>query len=171
MPTPRKPAIVKIAEGNPGNRPIPKEINGRGHPDVPPELSTEEGELWVSIYESLPIGLLTAADTAVMERMAIAWARYRQCQRTIRAGRLMVLLPDSRGVDRLVRNPLLAVQRQAADEMHACGEVLGLSPVARTRITTEGKEDEDPLTLLLDGRRDGAYYTPKKPANTANDDE
>jgi P27 family predicted phage terminase small subunit len=55
------------------------------------------------------------------------------------------------------RHPMILIQRQAADEMSRAGGELGLSPLARTRLTVEKKEDDDPLNLFLDGRNEGAY--------------
>lgn len=160
MPMPKKPAALARLEGNPGRRPIPQEIDGRGHPEPPPGLNTEEGELWLAIYESLPLGLLTAADSVTMERMAIAWARFRWCQRAIRQSSVVIIARDRLGKERPIKNPLVTVQKMASEEIQQCTAELGLSPLARTRITAEGKEEDDPLALLLDGRRDGAYYRP-----------
>lgn len=150
-----KPNLIKRLEGNRSRREIPPEIIAMGRPRVPDEFSGEERQLWAAVMRSLPIGLLTAADQSVLERMAVAWARFRECQRKITQVGLMV--KSERGP---ARNPLLIVQKQAAEEMHACGEVLGLSPVARSRITASDPGDDDPLSLLLDGRRDGAYHSP-----------
>jgi P27 family predicted phage terminase small subunit len=152
----RKPALIKRIEGNRSRVQIPNEIRGTGRLRVPDYFSPEERRLWAAINGSLPIGLLTGADQSVLERMAVAWARFRECQREIAVVGLVA--KGDRGQS--VRNPLLIVQKQAAEEMQACGEVLGLSPVARTRITADSTADDDPLSLLLDGRRDGAYYTP-----------
>ena len=49
----------------------------------------------------------------------------------------------------VVKNPLLIVRRQATQEMQDCGNALGLSPLARTRLTAPEQEDTDPLTVLL----------------------
>lgn len=151
---PRKPALIRRMEGNPGRRPIPEEITTLGEVLLPAGLSVEAQDCWHVIKGSLPIGLLSQADTAVMERMANAWARYRECQRFIERAGLMV-----RGaMGEMRRNPYLLVQRQAAEEMHQCGEVLGLSPVARTRIAANLVPPEpDPMELLLDGAGNGMY--------------
>jgi hypothetical protein len=38
----RKPGAIRRAEGNPGHRPIPREVRMRGKPVMPPDLSDEE---------------------------------------------------------------------------------------------------------------------------------
>jgi len=48
-----------------------------------------------------------------------------------------------------VRNARLIAQRQAAAEMDKCGNALGLSPAARSRIVSPEAFDDDPLAMLL----------------------
>ena len=163
MGAPRKPAKIREIEGNRSRTPIPKEVNGRGLPQPPKTLNKAELELWHHVCESLPLGLLTSADEAALERMAVSWARWRACQANIRKNGLMMMRTVTVGrnkvrVERV--NPMVELQQKAAREMHSCGEILGLSPVARTRLSADPTGEADPLELLLDGRRDGAYYAP-----------
>lgn len=168
MGAPRKPALVRHLEGNRSRTPIPTEIIARGRPECPARLTEDERELWLSIVESLPFGLLTAADNNTLERMAVAWARWRTCQTDINTRGLFVKVY---GCKAMRPNPHLGMQREAAMEMHRASSELGLSPVARTRLTTDGKVDADPLELLLDGRRDGAYYAPAPPRRIKHEEE
>lgn len=103
--------------------------------------------MWQVTYDSMPVGIYTAADSSTLERFVKAWARWRQCEREIKKRVLVDVLNKG----------WLREQRFAADELYRLGNQLGLSPIARTHLTTEGKEDADPLELLLDGRRDGSY--------------
>ena len=146
MGQPRKPAPIREAEGNRGNRPIPREIACPGHPEPPGHLTAEQRARWDDVVGSLPFDLLKRADTQVLERMAVAWAAFREATILINKSGLI-----TRGRDgNPVRNPLLVVQNVAAGEMDACGAMLGLSPVARTRLTTpENVENMDPLAVLL----------------------
>ena len=145
---PKKPARIREMEGNPGKRRIPKEIAASGLPRPPEGLTEEEFELWTEVYRSLPLGLLTSADSSVLERFACAWARWRQCQRNIRDEGLLTENREGKPI----RSPWLLVQRACSDEMHRCGTELGLSPVARTRLAVPAPHDDDPLSMLLDGR-------------------
>jgi P27 family predicted phage terminase small subunit len=87
--------------------------------------------------------------------MAVAWATFREI--TLALNEKTVV----RGKDgNVVRNPLLIVQKQAAEEMHLCGMALGLSPYARTRLTAK-REDEDDLLSVLMGKP-----VPTKPSRT-----
>src|SRR5262245_52289419 len=144
MPNPRKPAAIRRAEGNRGHRPIPDEIVGLGKPEPPPGLTEAQIQRWDEIVWSFPDGHLTAADVSTIERMAVAWATFRQTTLALNDKTLV------RGKDgNVVRNPLLIVQRQAAEEMHLCGMALGLSPYARTRLTAKAEVEDDLLSMLM----------------------
>jgi P27 family predicted phage terminase small subunit len=156
---PKKPALIKKLEGNRGKfakSQVREDTPGIGHPRPPEGLTEPERALWVSIVRSLPVGLLTRADEAALERMAVAWAEYRQVQALVRKSSLMVQSP--RGP---VYNPLLLVREKAAREMHLAGEVLGLSPVSRARLIASEAPDDDPMALLLgpDGDPTGSWAT------------
>jgi P27 family predicted phage terminase small subunit len=132
-------------EGNRSRTPIPKEIAPVGFPEPPGYLTAEQLDRWHAIVGSLPAEVLTRADSQVLERMAVAWATFTAT--TILINGSGPLMKGQHG--ELVRNPLLAVRRLATNEMECCGLALGLSPLARTRITAPEREDDDPLTRLL----------------------
>jgi P27 family predicted phage terminase small subunit len=142
----RKPAKIRELEGNRSRTPIPRDVKGIGRPVAPGHLTSEQRERWDDVVGSLPVDLLSRADVAVLERMAVAWATFRAT--TITINQTGFLTRGSHG--EVARNPLLLVRAQAAAEMHDCGMVLGLSPVARARITApEAGESSDPLSILL----------------------
>lgn len=146
MSRPRKPATIRTLEGNRSRTPIPREVEPIGRPACPADLSADEQARWHAVVRSLPDGLLTAADDQVLERMAVAWSSYREASASIKQTGTLV-----RGaLGNAVRNPLLMVRKQAAEEMETCGQALGLSPAARTRLAAmPGPESEDPLAVLL----------------------
>ena len=147
-----KPNFIKRLEGNRSRRLIPQEIQGRGRLVMPAGLKEEEAEIWADIVRSLPDGLLMQTDAGALERMSVAWARYRECQRHIRKHGLI----DKFGKP----NSMAYHQEKAATEMHRLTDHLGLSPLARNRILAQNQPDDDPLELLLAGRKDGAYHQP-----------
>jgi P27 family predicted phage terminase small subunit len=141
----RKPAAIRRLEGNRSRTAIPKEIAPVGRPEAPAHLTAEQLARWHDIVGSLPVELLSRADNQVLERMAVAWATFRQtCVAINQAG---LLTRGQHG--EAVRNPLIAVRKIAALEMDSCGQALGLSPLARTRLTAPDQEDTDPLSVLL----------------------
>jgi len=78
MSNPRKPAAIRKAEGNRGHRAIPDEIVGVGRPEQPSSLTEAQRRRWDEIVQALPEGLLTRADTSVIERMSVAWCLFRE---------------------------------------------------------------------------------------------
>ena len=141
----KKPAVIRELEGNRSRTPIPREISPPGRPEPPIGLTEAQLERWHDIVGSLPVELLSRADNQVLERMAIAWTAFREVNAAINKSGLLV-----KGIHgEPVRNPLLSVRRQATQEMQDCGNLLGLSPLARTRLTAPDQEDTDPLALLL----------------------
>ena len=156
----KKPAAIRKLEGNPGKRPISEDMAAVGHPVVPTHLTPEQLDRWQDIVSSLPVELLTRADHQVLERMAVAWATFRQT--TIAINQSGLLTRGQNGEP--VRNPLLAVRKLATTEMDACGQLLGLSPLARTRLVAPEQESVDPLTVLL-GPHGKAWGTEHIPAS------
>src|SRR5215204_5713507 len=57
----RRPAVIRKREGNPGKRPIPNEIAGRGKPRCPDHLSDDQKRCWQAVVRALPEGILTSA--------------------------------------------------------------------------------------------------------------
>ena len=128
-------------------RKIPETVTGLGNPVCNPDLSPEEQRFWFAIVDSLPHGLLSRADEQALERASIAWARMWECRRKINERGLTVSGPNGP-----TRNPLIIIEKDAREELHRAGEILGLSPVARARITApDGAGDEDPTELLMAG--------------------
>jgi P27 family predicted phage terminase small subunit len=142
----RKPKLtaLKLIEGNPGKRKLHADLVGVGAPIMPPHLSELELFFWHATIAAIPPGVLSAADSAILERFVTAWARFRECQQQLARTGLLV-----RGMSGPIRNPLLAVQRQASAEMHAAGAELGLSPVSRTRLGNPAADKNDDFEWLL----------------------
>jgi len=119
-----------------------------GTPETPAHLTSVERERWDEIIGSLPMNLLTRADTSMLERMAIAWATFRETTARIHASDLVVQGREGA----VVRNPLVVIRGQAAQEMQTCAMSLGLSPYARTKLTApEDGRKPDFLELLVNG--------------------
>ena len=129
-------------------RPIPDdEPRGLGVPEPPAYLTSAERERWNEIVHSLPVGLLTCADTSTMERMAVSWAAFRDATERLRAADVL-----AQGRERtVVKNPLFTIQRQASQEMQRCAMSLGLSPAARTKLSAPPDGELDPLERLMNG--------------------
>lgn len=130
-----KPVQQRIAQGNPGKRPIPPHVEMGGlppEPPEPPEHLDETAKAWWR--EAIPVlhnvGLLDVVDNAALEMAATAYSRYRAAQRVIKdQGSL------SRGsTGQIVEHPAMATERQAQQQYLRFAEQYALTPVARTRL-------------------------------------
>lgn len=142
----RKPTEIRRAEGNRGRRPIPNTVRLPARAIAPDYLTDSQKELWRQIEKSAPAGVYTAADVPALERMVMAWDLYRRCQAEFATNLYAV---GSMG--QLTPAPAIRIMAIAAVDMHKAGGELGLSPVARTRITQPENVDDDPFALLLEG--------------------
>ena len=153
----RKPAAVREVEGNRSKRPIPDEPKGVGRPMAPEGLRPEEREVFYKTVRAMPDGIYSAADEAALEAFARYLVEYRSCCRQIAETGLLV-----RGADGPEIHPLIPIRDTAARMINKLGESLGLSPVARTRLTAPDAFKDDPLALLLGGVPDGTYTSPPR---------
>jgi P27 family predicted phage terminase small subunit len=144
-----KPSAIKRAGGNPGKRRLSDDLVGIGKPILPPNLGELELFLWHATISSIPAGVLTSADSAILECFVCAWARFRECRRQIARSGLLV-----RAETGAVRNPLLLVLNQAERSMNAAATQLGLSPVARARLANPAVENDYTMAWLLDENPD-----------------
>ena len=146
----RKPklSLVKKIEGDrshAGKAKNEAKVVAIGKIVMPDRLTDEEVRLWQFVTRSLPKGLLCRADTSILERYVVAWARYRIVDNQIKDEGLTIKTPQG-----VIRHPLHGLLKDLAREMHACGSELGLSPVARERLSATALREDDPMGWLLD---------------------
>jgi P27 family predicted phage terminase small subunit len=135
----RKPAAVKLAEGNRGKRRIHPDLNAEGKPECPEYFTADQRLRWHRLIVVLPRKLLAAADGAIIERFIVSWQRFRDCEVMLQKTGMLVHTPTGPK-----RNPLLGIQLHCDRVMAGAGIELGLSPVARARLARpEHETDQD----------------------------
>jgi P27 family predicted phage terminase small subunit len=137
----RKPTPVeqRIAEGNPGKRPLPEPVvlervrEGDDHPLLTPpdHLPKAAKEAWLQTVPTLAkVGLLDSVDVLALEAMCIQYARARQAGVIIAAQG-----PVTRGsTGQLREHPSIATERNAHAMFLRFAEQYALTPSARTRL-------------------------------------
>lgn len=146
---PRKPAPLRIIEGNRGNRPIPKEakIGGGDCPRRPQHLLGMARTKWEQLAPDLhTAGLLTTADADALASYCVAYQEWRECTALVkREGRTFVTIRGVRGI-----RPELKIAHKAQAIMQQLMSQFGLSPKARANLGTAGtpKEIEDPFSAI-----------------------
>ena len=151
---PSKPTALKLIEGNPGKRPLPK---NEPKPDTslipcPDYLKKDKVAFaeWKRIIPELyKLGLLTKVDKTALELYCSQYSIYRQALRVINDEGLITT--NIRQGDKA--NPAAAIAREAAKVIKAIAVEFGLTPSSRCRINLPGQANDDPMEKLLSAKR------------------
>ena len=120
-----------------GHRAPPHPVVLGGRPELdevrrpPPDLPAEARDLWGEIVVRLiDVGLVDRVDTASLEAMTTAYARFRQARRVIASDGLFV--EGSRGQPRL--HPAVRLEQESWAAFARWSEFFGLTPLSRVRL-------------------------------------
>lgn len=134
--TAKKPTHLKMLDGNPGktkinrNEPIPE-----NNLCIPPaDLSPQALEHWHKVLKESPPGLLKEADFAEVKLFCVALSIYDEAYEKVQETGTVVL--SKLGVP--YQNPYLSIMNKQAEIIRACAANLGLTPVARSRMSMPG---------------------------------
>lgn len=146
MGRPPKPTALKLVTGNPGKRPLnQKEPRPSAQmPVPPPSLDAVALEEWNSLGPELfALGIITRADKAVFAAYCESYSLYLTIQEQFRQSGNAVVIRTKSG--NIIYSPILgALNKARAAMMKAAGE-LGITPSARSRISAEPPDDDDPI--------------------------
>jgi P27 family predicted phage terminase small subunit len=147
---PPKPSKLKVLEGNPGRRPINDREPQPTGPLVKPDfVSGDAAKEWDRAVGSMPPGLYTAADAPVLAVYCVAWVLFRNALAQVaREGMTAV---GSQG--QKVAHPSLGIASKQAEIILKAGDRLGMSPVARARLTIGDAPENGKFAGLLGGRQ------------------
>lgn len=146
-----KPTHLKLLEGNPGKRPLPKN-EPKPRPVTPPcpkWLDTEAKREWRRVSKELErLGLLTIVDRAALAGYCQAYARWKQAEEILDVEGLTFTTPNGY----VQQRPEVAIAQKSLQLMRAFGTEFGLTPSSRGRISAPGGEGaEDEMDRLLGG--------------------
>ena len=153
---PQTAAQQKLA-GNPGKRPPRKEPKTDGKaPVCPGHLDAEGKREWRRLVRWLRgLGLLASSDVAIMTLYCDTWSEYVVARKLARrfaeqGDGLSQFVLISKEFERPFINSLFNVQCKLKLLLERFLGELGLSPVSRARVHTEGSaSDDDPLVALI----------------------
>ena len=128
-----KPTALKIAEGNPGKRPLPQ-----NEPTPPASMPTPPGELdpkaieeWQRLAPILArIGILTDCDRSILAAHCIAFSRWLRSEAQVSELGEVVKSPSGYPI----QNPWLAIANKAHEQMKRTAAELGLTPSSRSSL-------------------------------------
>jgi P27 family predicted phage terminase small subunit len=138
-----KPTAMKIAQGNPGKRPI----NGyepkppASLPDCPPHLSEVAAEEWQRIAESLnKIGLLTQVDRTTMAAYCQCYGRWVEAEQKLKETPAILRMPSGY----IQQSPWLTIANKQLELLVKYMAELGLTPASRSRLAIQVQSGPKP---------------------------
>jgi len=148
-PTP-KPTALKVLEGNPGKRPLPKNEPQPGDvtrikpPSYLPPLAKKE---WKVILPQLQaLGLISDLDIYGLAAYCNAYATWVDALGEIKKHGSLVMSPNGYPMP----SPWIKISRDALAEMMQWLKEFGMTPAARSRVSVEAGDDEpDDLEKLF----------------------
>ena len=150
-----KPAALKLLQGNPGKRKLPKDGPAPAPlaevPDPPDWLGEWGVEIWAVVAPWLTqAGIMTNTDTHNLAAFCAAYQRWRDAEAEVATAGVTVT--DKKGV--LKKNPACTVINESLRQMATFGGSLGLDPASRARLTGGGGKEkpQNPFLLIKGGR-------------------
>ncbi len=144
-----KPTRLKVLDGNPGKRALPKNepqpLAGAECPEWLSEIAKAE---WLRVAPELErIGLLTQIDSTALAAYCAAYARWQMAEEALARHGLTFVTEGGYSAQR----PEVSIANKAMAEIRAFCKEFGMTPSSRGRMSLPGKDGEeiDPLEKLL----------------------
>ena len=151
---PPKPVELKILEGNPGKRKLPKVPKFAPLSEQPPEELNEIGQdLWRRLMQEFGrTNIVQRTDREALIMLCDMWAVYQVHMAIVREhGALVKSGHHNRDRSSIVVNPAWRVARDAQREFSQIAARFGLTPADRARLGVFAPTlEEDPRVRLLD---------------------
>jgi P27 family predicted phage terminase small subunit len=147
------PTAIKKAKGNPGKRRL-NEREPKPRPLPAKRLTAKRAEPLLDGLADFharygkvlrELGVLTEADEAAFDMMAVHWSLAREVAQLIRKEGLRV--KDENGLDR--KHPLLQVLRDNSAAFRQYAAEFGMTPSARSGLHVEKKDEGRTLAEML----------------------
>lgn len=150
MPNPRKPTALRVIQGNPSRRPLPKNEPKprRGIPVPPPHLDAYARAEWDRITpELLAVGLLTSIDGVTLAAYCQCVSRWTQAEEAIARMKARDKLTSALMIKTIngnaIQNPLIGVANRAMHMAIRFAAEFGMSPAARARFAAMTPNEPD----------------------------
>ena len=145
---PPKPTKLKILQGNPGKRPLPRgePRPTAGIPTRPGWLSPEAKREWNRVVGELAeLGLLAKIDRALISAYCQCWAMYVDAIKDIAANGTM-FVTDKGYVG---QRPSVAIAARMLEKMNQLSAKFGFTPADRSKMAMPELKEEDPFAEFL----------------------
>jgi P27 family predicted phage terminase small subunit len=143
-----KPTAMEILEGRPGHRPInrnePKPRNVP--PKCPDHLDEKARKEWRRIVPILMrMRVLTEADGYALASLCQTYSTMVKAQEKLNESGFLYKSPSGY----VMQSPVLAVVNQCIENIVKLSREFGLTPAARSRVSTTSEPEVDLLELAL----------------------
>lgn len=126
------PSLVHELRGNPGGRPIPKQIEVHGDIEDAPEWFNEEQlKAWNHVIKNAPPSLLKLCDESTLIAHCCAVAAHKEA--TLMLGREGYVQETLTGATK--RNEWFHVQSKAAEQILKTSSEMGFTPASRSKVS------------------------------------
>ena len=154
----KKPAAVRILEGNPGKRPIDLSgVEASGEPFIPEHLPDDARGCIEVIQKSMPPSVYSALDSFLLAAFAMAWVIHKRAAHEIGNRDFAFTVPGSTGSQ--VPSPWIKILNQQATILASLGDRLGLDPKSRAALKLPNARQQRSKFEGLIGR-DPSYDMP-----------
>jgi len=136
---PIKPGPLRVLEGNPGKRPLPRPHPldaSEGLPRCPQWLTTEQRRIWRDTVREIRV-VLRPADREILAAWCVQVSLLRKCAEAVNAGGVLLRGRNASG-PALVRNPASSLLNQHTRLVAQLGAELALTPASRASLTGIG---------------------------------
>lgn len=149
---PAKPAEVKRANGNPGNRPLPDApLPGTGlqaatSTPTPPSLGNDGQALWEHVWTAGRSWLSPDSDFTIIKMLCEAHDEHETIRRQLASGEVLRYYNTANG--QIVTHPLVTQLSNLRSQMTAWLAAIGFSPADRSRLGLAEVRIKDELDEL-----------------------
>ena len=143
-----KPTVLKVLEGNPGKRPLPKNEPTPAPlmPDCPDWLDAEAKKFWHKYGPKLhALGLLTEVDGPAFDVVCQRYSLWVKCEKRLKKKGL--ISKSQSGYEQ--QRPEVSIAKQALADVRVFLAEFGMTPSSRRRMSVPEQSEPDEMERLL----------------------
>jgi P27 family predicted phage terminase small subunit len=153
---PKTPTALRLVKGNPSKRAInkaePKPPSGV--PPIPKHFNKQEKYWFKRIGEELDCSnVITKLDGMALELLIGAYVEWRKHRDIIDQVGETYNVTNMQGKTLVKAHPQVAMMSDAWKRLRAMMSEFGMTPAARSKVSSEGKGETDPLEEFLKKRK------------------
>lgn len=149
---PPKPTALKLVTGNPGKRALNKrEPKAAGAYGAPPEHLDAIGKAaWRTLAKTLKdMGLESSSDRKALELLCSVYEEWREAREVVKDEGMTYERHTAEGGLVIAVRPEVRIAADAFRRLQRMMLEFGLTPSARSRVTTGDAPQEDPMDAYL----------------------